>query len=108
MGTEELMNLARVDETWADLFLVSLILDNAAGLYQQQMFQRVLVKKLSQHTDSLNVESGDEALCKMQYLFSNYLSICSRLASGISEDVQQQNTVESRFSEVFDQQPNLH
>ena len=89
--TEELMNLARVDETVPDLFLVSLILDNAARLYQQQQFQRVLVKKLSQHTDRLNVESGDEALCKMQYLFSNYLSICSRLASGISEDVQQQN-----------------
>ena len=89
--TEELMNLARVDETVPDLFLVSLILDNSARLYQQQQFQRVLVKKLSQHTDRLNVESGDEALCKMQYLFSNYLSICSRLASGISEDVQQQN-----------------
>ena len=89
--TEELMNLARVDETVPDLFLVSLILDNVGRLYQQQQFQRVLVKKLSQHTDRLNVESGDEALCKMQYLFSNYLSICSRLASGISEDVQQQN-----------------
>ena len=89
--TEELMNLARVDETVPDLFLVSLILDNVGRLYQQQQFQRVLVKKLSEHTDRLNVESGDEALCKMQYLFSNYLSICSRLASGISEDVQQQN-----------------
>ena len=71
------------------LFLQSLIFDNDKTRHIEEQYQRILAKKLSGHIGSLEVESGDEALCQLQYLFAKFMSQAARIASGISEKIQQ-------------------
>ena len=85
---KQLTTFAKIKDV-PHLFLQSLIFDNDKTRHMEEQYQRILAKKLSGHIGSLGVESGDEALCQLQYLFAKFMSQAARIASGLSEEIQQ-------------------
>ena len=70
------------------LLLFSMAFDHDLTRELQQQYQRVLTRKLSAHVEALEVETGDEALQKLEYMFGKFMAISARMASDINEDIE--------------------
>ena len=75
---EKLLHFARIEYV-ADLFLFTLLFDQEDGRQLQLEYQTILTRKLSDHTEELEVESGNEAMCQLECLFARYLSLSERM-----------------------------
>ena len=70
------------------LLLFSMAFDHDLTRELQQQYQRVLTRKLSAHVEALEVETGDQALQKLEYMVGKFMAISARMASDISEDIE--------------------
>ena len=83
---EELMTFVRIDYDVAHLFFMSLLTrDETRRSPFQLQFEKMLVKKLAQHSQVFQVQSGDDALCKMKSLFLEYITLSARLSTDTAE-----------------------
>ena len=84
---QELLDFAKIQYV-SYLYLLSLAYDHDHTRQLQQRYQRVLSRKLSFNVRALKVNTGDQALQKLEHLFAKFMSISMRMASDISHDVQ--------------------
>ena len=84
---QELLDFAKIQYV-SYLYLLSMAYDHYNTRQLQQQYQRVLSRMLSFHVRALKVNTGDQALQKLEHLFAKFMSISMRMASDISHDVQ--------------------
>ena len=75
---EKLLHFARIKYV-ADLFLFTLLFDEEDGKQHQLEYRTILARKLLDHTEELEVENGNEAMCQLECLFASYLALSKRM-----------------------------
>ena len=56
-----------------------LTFDEEVGKQHQLEYRTILARKLLDHTEELEVENGNEAMCQLECLFARYLSLSERM-----------------------------
>ena len=83
--SDNLMKFAR-NEDVAHLFFMTLLFNSDETRHFQNQYQYLLVKKLAENRRYLGTDSGDSALCLLENLFGEYITLADRFIATTFED----------------------
>ena len=83
--SDNLMKFAR-NEDVAHLFFMTLLFNSDETRHFQNQYQYLLVKKLAEHRRFLGADSGDSALCLLENLFGEYITLADRFIAEHFDD----------------------
>ena len=78
--TDNLMKFARYEDV-AHLFFMTLLFNSDETRHFQNQYQYLLVKKLAEDRRYWGTDSGDSALCLLENLFGEYITLADRFMS---------------------------
>ena len=83
--SDNLMKFAR-NEDVAHLFFMTLLFNSDETRHFQNQYQYLLVKKLAENQRYLGADSGDSALCLLENLFGEYITLADRFIAEHFDD----------------------
>ena len=83
---ETLITVMR-NEDVSHLFLMAVLFNSDETKHLQNQYQFLLVKKLAEFKNILGAENGDQALCSLKSLFTEYVTLSGRFLSSLKNQL---------------------